>query len=89
MDLFDTKIHANPTCSCPHCLSISDEAEFFCGMEEYAPQTSKDAPRTYELSKEDIDLIEGWFGDWACNHSDKALYEQHGVLAKLGRRSNL
>jgi endonuclease I len=60
-------------------------------LPETPPQTSKDAPRAFYLSKEDIDLIEDCSGAWLdqyCGHRSE--WKTHkgisDLLVKLGRK---
>jgi len=58
-------------------------------VRENAPQTSKDAPRTYELSKEDIDLIKlafaAWYGSEYTGHVGQldTIHRMDRVLEKF------
>jgi hypothetical protein len=53
------------------------------------PQTSKDTPRSYELSKEDIDIIEEAVEDLMCLRDRRSHEAERALLKKLGRMSNL
>lgn len=53
-----------------------------------APQTPKDAPRTYELSKEDIDLIESLCEGYVCDHETRNHRDLRKLLKTLGRDPN-
>jgi hypothetical protein len=67
-----------------YCLSCRAERD-----SETPPQIPKDAPRSFYLSEEDIDLIQNRMEAWMCDHDRQAHRDEREVLKKLGRVSDL